>query len=101
MNELLTAKEAAQLLKIFRRDGTPNPAGATKFLTDHGIVPINFGRGAGRGLRFFSTEIKDLIESLRPKTKPQARPKKLRRKPSNIFNGSYKDLQGKDHSKLQ
>lgn len=91
--ELLTAKEAAEFLRIFGRNGTPSSTGATKFLISRGVVPLNFGKGGGRGMRFVKEEIEELLISMRPKIVPKRDKRKRKGTLPDLFSGSYKDAQ--------
>jgi hypothetical protein len=63
-------------LQIAERLGT-TPALAARLLSEHGVSPIDFGRGRGRGLRWYSAAVDAALLRLHEesqKQQPRERP---------------------------
>jgi hypothetical protein len=70
MSELLTTKEVASLLKCGEK-------GARTWLRGCKIVPVDLGRGRGKGLRWYRNEIMESLEGSRKSIKQPRKPRNL------------------------
>ena len=86
MLELLTAQEAADLLKL------KDPKTAKKKLAEWGVQPYFLGKGQGAGYRYRKDEIFEALEQTRvapfKKQKEKKRPKQSRTFVDDLVDGS-------------
>jgi len=67
MEKFLRAADVAEML------GTTRGVAAS-ILAEHGVKPVDFGRGRGRGLRWLESAVNAVMHKMHDDVQPKARP---------------------------
>ena len=67
MERFLRAADVAEML------GTTRGV-AVSIMAEHGVRPVDFGRGRGRGLRWLESAVKAVMQAMHEAAQPKGRP---------------------------